>query len=343
MTSSINTRILGNSSVTISELGMGGAPFGDLFDSLSEQAVQDTLQKAWEIGIRYFDTAPYYGYGKSEHRIGTFLRQQNRGDFTLSSKAGRVLRATHDLEHFDGGFWKGGLPFDIEFDYSYDGIMRSYEDSLQRLSLPSLDLLIIHDLDFLFHKTEARIQAYLSELSTSGWRALEQLKRHGLIRGVGAGINQAEMIPRFLDMVDLDFFLVAMPYTLLDQSVLDHEFPLCAEHNIGIVIGAVFASGILATGSVAGARYAYETATPDILAKTKKIEAVCNRHAVPLPAAAMQFPLAHPLVASIIPGALSPEQISMNTDLFHYPIPSEFWTELKEHRLLHENAPVPGS
>jgi D-threo-aldose 1-dehydrogenase len=339
----ITKRKIGKTETVVTELGVGCAGLGDLFDLLSEQQAQQTLQAAWDAGIRYYDTAPFYGYGKSEHRLGHFLRQQPRNDFVVSTKVGRVLKPTRNHETFDGGFWRGGLPFDFVWDYSYDGIMRSYEDSLQRLSLSCIDLLLIHDLDSGNFPTEALLNAHLYELATSGWRALDELRSSGAIKAIGAGINISGMIPRVLDVVDLDMFLVAMPYTLLDQGVLEEEFPRCAESDVGIVIGAVFASGILASGPVEGARYAYAPASEEILEKTRRIEEICKRNNTPLGAAAMQFPLAHPLVASIIPGALEPGHVEANVGLFRHEIPSALWAELKEEGLMREDAPIPGA
>jgi len=308
---------------------------------VSESQAHDTLQTAWDSGIRYFDTAPFYGYGKSEHRLGHFLRQQPRDDFVLSTKVGRVLKATRDLKSFDKEMWVGGLPFEHAFDYSYDGIMRSYEDSLQRLGLNAIDLLLIHDLDYFFHTTEDMVTACLGQLYTSGWRALDELRSSGQIKGIGAGLNMLGLIPRFLDMVDINFFILAMPYTLLDQDPLDLEFPKCAEHGVDIVIGSVFASGILATGPVEGALYAYSPAEAEILEKTRKIEAICQAHDVHLPAAAIQFPLAHPNVAAIIPGALKPDYIHSNVKHYQQAIPADLWAKLKSEGLLREDAPTP--
>jgi len=322
-------------------MGFGGAPLGDLFEAVSESQSQDTLQAAWDVGIRYFDTSPFYGYGKSEHRLGHFLRQQPREDFIISTKVGRVLKATRDLKTFDKQMWVGGLPFEHAFDYSYDGIMRSYEDSLQRLGLHAVDLLLIHDLDYFFHTTEDMVTASLSQLYTSGWRALDELRSSGQIKGIGAGLNMLGLIPRFLDMVDINFFILAMPYTLLDQDALDVEFPKCAEHGVDIVIGSVFASGILVTGPVEGALYAYSPAPLEILEKTQKIETICRAHDVLLPAAAIQFPLAHPNVAAIIPGALKPEYIHSNVENYQQEIPTDLWAELKSEGLLREDAPTP--
>jgi len=193
----------------------------------------------------------------------------------------------------------------------------------------------------LFHRTEARVNAYLAQLSTSGWRALSELRSSGQIHGVGAGINELGMIPRFLDAVDLDFFLVALSYNLLDLTSLDEEFPLCRERNVGVVAGAVYASGILATGPVKGALYNYAPASEEILEKTRRMEAVCQRHNTPLAAAALQFPLAHPLVATIIPGAIAPEQVEENIQRFRHPVPAQLWSDLKAEGLLPQSAPTP--
>ena len=334
-------RQIGNTGAHVTQFGLGCAHLGDLIGAISEEQAQQTLQAAWDAGVRYFDTAPFYGYGKSEHRVGHFLRQQPRQEFVISTKVGRVFRAAADPATFDKGIWSGGLPFEFAVDFTYGGIMRSFEDSLQRLSLPSVDLLVIHDLDFYFHQTEARVNAYLAQLFTDGWRALDELRRHGLIKGVGAGINELGMIPRFLEMVDLDFFLVAYGYNLLTQAMAAEEFPLCAEQGISIIIGVPFASGILVTGAVPGAHYYYAPASPEIMAQTERIEAVCRRHETPLPAAALQFLLAHPLVSAIIPGALAPEQVAANVSMLEQPIPPALWAELKAEGLLPTNVPTP--
>ena len=339
--SAIATRKVGKSSQSVTELGFGTAPLGDLFVRVPEPGAQHMLQAAWDGGIRYYDTSPFYGYGKSEHRLGTFLRQQPREEFVVSTKVGRVLRAPADPRDVDPTFWADPLPFDFHFDYSYDGIMRSFEDSLQRLSLNRVDMLLIHDLDDLFHQSEEAIAACLAQLYSSGWRALDDMRRAGVIKAIGAGINRSHMMPRFLDLVDLDFFIVAMPYTLLDQEVLEGIFPRCEQENVGVVVGAPFASGILATGPTPEARYAYEPATEEILEKTRRIQAVCQRHDTPLTAAAMQFPLAHPLVAAIIPGALETAHVNSNVSSIRHPIPAALWSELKSEGLIRADAPTP--
>lgn len=334
-------RRLGSTDVEITELGFGGASIGELFVRVTEHDALATIDRAWDAGVRYFDTAPWYGRGLSELRTGSGLRDHPRGEYALSTKVGRYLRPA-SLEGFDGAPWLGGTPNEVVFDYTYDGIMRSVEQSRLRLGITRFDIAFIHDLDRLYFD-EATMEAHLHDLSTSGWRALEGLRSSGQIGGFGAGINDLELIPRFLDIGDIDAFLIAMPYTLLDQEVLDAEFPACVARGVGFVIGAVFASGILAKGAVPGARYAYAEASPDVLDRTRRIAAVCERHGVPLPAAALQFPLGHPAVASVIPGASSPAQQARNVAWFQHPIPPDLWAELKHEGLLRADAPVPGA
>jgi D-threo-aldose 1-dehydrogenase len=221
--------------------------------------------------------------------------------------------------------------------------MRSYADSLQRLGLAQVDLLVIHDIDIGYHDDEVGIERCFRQLEEGGGqRALEELKSASEIKGFGAGINEAPMLSRLLDRVDLDFFLVAMPYTLLDQSPLDDSFPRCVERGIGIVIGSPYASGILASGPAEGAKYNYAPAAPEILEKTRRIDAVCRRHGVALAAAALQFPLGHPSVAAIIPGAVSPREAERNLGHLRAAIPADLWAELRAEGLLHPAAPVPG-
>jgi D-threo-aldose 1-dehydrogenase len=255
---------------------------------------------------------------------------------------GRILSPPLDPDRFQPGIWPEGLPFEHRFDYSYDAIMRSFEDSLQRLGMTSIDLLLIHDLDFRHHQVEPKVGAYMAQLASSGWRALAELREQGTIEGIGAGINELGMMPRFLDLFDIDFFLVAMRYTLLDQDTLDIELPRCAERGVGIVIGGVFNSGILASGAVPGAKYDYVDATPEMMERVGRMEAVCARHRVPLAAAALQFPLFHPSVASVIPGAVTPAQVRQNVAAMSHPIPADLWAELKREKLLRADAPVPG-
>jgi len=261
----------------------------------------------------------------------------------LSTKVGRILKAPLHPERFETGFWSGGLHFDHVFDYSYDGIMRAYEDSLQRLGMNRVDLLLIHDLDFRFHETEEGVRARLDELDAGGgFKALQTLKDAGEIKGIGAGINEQVMIARFLERFPLDFFLIARPYNLMRQELLDDDMARCEERGIGLVIGTVFASGILASGAKAGAKFEYQDAPPDAIEKVQRMEQVCARHGVPLPAAALQFPVGHPSVASVIPGAVSAREVEQNLTSFRHPIPADLWAELKAEGLLRQDAPVPG-
>ena len=295
----LKTRKLGRTNVMVTELGLGTSPLGELFERVSDDEAARLIEAAWDGGVRYFDTSPWYGRGLAEHTLGRALYRKPRGDFAISTKIGRVLRRPFGPNAIKDQ-WLGGLEFQTVFDYGYDGVMRSFEDSLQRLGINRVDVLLIHDLDPWDHNSAA-LNAYFTALKTSGWKALAELREAGVIGGIGAGFNSLGSIPRFLDLFDMDFFLLAMRYTLLEQDVLDAEFPRCAERGVGIVIGGGYNSGILATGAVPGAMYNYEPAGPAILERVKKIEAVCARHKVPLPAAALQFPLGHPIVASIIP------------------------------------------
>ena len=336
-------RELGRTGLKVTALGSGGVPVGDPAAATPEAQAQATLQAAWDAGIRFFDTAPWYGNTKSEHRIGHFLRQQPRSDYVLSTKVGRLYRRAADPERFFHVRWAGGLAFEPRFDSGYDGIMRAYEDSLMRLGLARVDALATHDLDFKHQKTEEVVRQRSDELERGGgFKALAELKAAGEVRAIGAGINHTGMVPRFLDRFPMDYFLVAMPYTLLDQEALDVEFPLCAERGVGIVIGAVFASGVLATGVRKGALYRYLPLEAEVADRVKRMQAVCARHDVPLAAAALQFPLAHPIVAAVIPGADAPEQVRQNAGLMQQPIPAELWADLKCEGLLRQDAPVPG-
>jgi D-threo-aldose 1-dehydrogenase len=334
-------RQLGNTSVSLTQLGFGGAGVGELWGALPEDQAQGTLKEAWEAGVRYFDTSPWYGRGLSELRIGHALRGRPRDQFVLSSKVGRLLSLPKDPGNWDRSPWVGGLPFDHRRDYSYDGIMRSYEDSIQRLGTSYIDLLLIHDLDHWHLGTDAKVNAYMTQLYSSGYRALRDLKEQKLIGGIGAGINQKGTMQQFMDWVDLDFFLVALAYTLMDHEVLDTEIATAAERGMGFVIGGVYNSGILATGTVEGAMYNYQPATENEMKRVRLIEDVCMHHKVPLAAAALQFPLGHPSVASVIPGAINPEQQAKNIEAMSHGIPQDFWSELKSEGILAEHVPTP--
>lgn len=334
-------RTLGKSNIMLPVMGFGGAPLGDLYTRITDAEAQATLDAAWNAGIRYYDTAPWYGRGQSEHRIGRALYQKPRDEFLLSTKVGRILRAPSNPRNFDRGIWAGGLSFDVKWDYTYDGIMRAYEDCMQRLGLNEIDILIIHDLDYWHHATDPLVAAHFAQLATSGYRALEELKAHGHVGAIGAGINEMGMIPRFYDFFALDFFMLALRYTLGEHDTLDTELPLLTSHGASIIIAGVFSSGLYATGPIPGAKYNYADATPEQLDRARKIEAVCKRHGVPMAAVALQFPLHHPATASVIPGGFRPEHITTNIELFRMGIPSALWAELKHEKLIRQDAPTP--
>ena len=334
------TRELANTGLSVSVLGLGGAGLGELFETVEENTAQEIVETAWSGGVRFFDTAPWYGHGMSEHRMGHFLRQQDREQYALSTKVGRLYRPA-DRPDYRTPPWKGGLPFKLHFDYSYDGIMRSWEDSLMRLGLNQVETLVIHDLDSGYHGTGDVIKKHQRELESSGWKALQELKDSGQVRGIGAGINNDAMISYFLQNFEMDFMLIAMPYTLLDQGPLADILPACVEKGVSVVVGSPYASGILATGPVEGALYNYAPADSSILQKTHDIKAVCESHGVSLQAAALQLPLGHPSVASVIPGATRPAHAAGNIENLSVEIPASLWTDLKSEELLAPETPVP--
>ncbi len=329
--------------MSVPALGFGGGTLGDPAEIISEQQAYETIDATYEKGIRFFDTAPWYGLTKSEHRIGQYLRQKPRDSFSLNTKVGRVFSRPDNPETFHQDRWAGGLPFQLRFDYSRSGFQRSYEDSLQRLGLNAIDSLTVHDLDYKFHQDDERVNRCLDQLSRDGgidW--LVERKARGEIKAIGAGVNQTVMIPKLLERFeDWDFFLLAMPYTLLDQTALDEAFDLCQKHHISIIIGAVFASGILAGPINSEATYAYQPAEQPVLEKARKIETICQRYNVPLGAAALQFPLGHPLVASVIPGANRPDIVKTNLEWMRLPVPRDLWAELKSEKLILKDAPTP--
>lgn len=335
-----------NTDLYLSQLGMGCGTLGDPDEITSDDQASATLTAAWQGAIRYYDTAPWYGNTLSEHRLGHFLRQQPRHQFVISTKVGRVYSSPQDpaalAESAYMKRWTGGLPFELRFDYSRAGITRSYEDSLTRMGLNRVDALVIHDLDPRHRLNEQGVADGLNQLDAGGgYAVLADLKARGDIKAIGAGINHVGMIPRFVERFDIDYFLVAMPYTLLDQSALDAEFSLLEEKGISVVIGAVFASGVLATGVTDRAQYAYQPLNAEVAARVQQISAVCKRFGVSLSAAALQFPLAHPVVKSVIPGANHPSQIESNLRAIQEPIAGEFWSELKHQGLLRADAPCP--
>jgi D-threo-aldose 1-dehydrogenase len=334
-------RRLGGSDVQVTCFGFGGAPLGERFVRVSNEAADAIIETAYGVGINYFDTAPQYGQGKSEARLGRVLQTKPRESYVLSTKVGHLYEPPADPAAFATQLRGNGHHFAARSDYTRSGVMRSYEHSLLRLGLNRVDMLVIHDLDVTHHGSRDKVDFHFRELlEGGGWKALSELKRRGEIRAIGCGINQLGQIPKVLDNCDVDFFLVAMPYTLLDQGALDSELPLCQERGVSVVIGAVFASGILATGATDDASYGYGPAPPEVKAKVSAMEHVCAAHGVPLQAAALQFPMFHPAVAAIIPGAHDSAILRHNPENFQLPISPRLWHDLKAEGLIRPDAPV---
>jgi len=321
-------------------LGFGAAHLGELYGKVDEADSRATLEAAWDAGVRLYDTAPWYGRGLSEHRLGGFLRTKPRDQFQITTKVGRYLVRPKDPRTYDGAPWAGGLKFEVVFDYSYDGFMRAYAELLQRLGLDTVDALIIHDLDSAYHEP-AVFEQHQKNLRETGIKALEELKRNGHIKAIGMGINTGEALEKIATQVDLDFCLVAMPYTLLEQSSLHTGMATCVKRGVSVVVGAPFASGILVTGSGSNAKYGYSNAAPEVQAKVRGIEAIAKSHGVTLPAAALQFVLAHPAVVSAVPGAKAPNEIRENVASLQTPISAAFWSDLKAQNLIDPDSPVP--
>jgi D-threo-aldose 1-dehydrogenase len=333
-------RRLGKSGLEVPVVGFGGAPLGNMYQEFSDEQARATVRAAYDAGMRLFDTAPLYGFGLSEHRVGEALRWLDRDSYVLSTKIGRLLRPK-DPKQVDGGLFKKILPFEGVYDYGYDGVMRSVDDSLQRLGVHRIDVLLIHDVDVWTHGSEEARLARFREVMEGGYRAMLRLREEGVVRAIGAGINEVQACEDFARAGDFDCFLLAGRYTLLEQGALDTLLPLCAERDIALLIGGPYNTGILATGAVPGAYYNYAPAPPEIMDRVRRIEAVCARHGARLASAALQFPLGHPNVATLIPGARSPEEVEQNRATFEVAIPNDLWAELKREGLLREDAPTP--
>ncbi len=353
---------IGRTGLTVSRLGLGGAPLAGLYQGVSDEQAARVVTTYLDHGLGFFDTAPLYGSGVSETRLGAALSARVRdaravqdsdaaradsaarndastsagtaarngvgATFVLATKVGRLLvpDPTRDQD-----VWSDDLPpIGPVFDYSYDGTLRSLEESLGRLGLDRVDILHIHDPD-----------NHYEEAMKGSYRALLRLREEGVIRAVGVGMNQAKMLARFAREGDFDCFLCAGRYTLVDHTALKRLLPLCEERQISLIIGGPYNSGILAQGALEGAKFDYRKAPAQIVDRVRRMEEVCARHGTPLKAAALQFPLAHPAVAAVIPGARSPEEVDENARMFEFEIPADFWTELRDEGLIPDEAPTP--
>jgi D-threo-aldose 1-dehydrogenase len=334
---------LGRTGLRVSRLGFGGASIGGLFEAVDDADAVATVEHAWSLGIRTFDVAPLYGYGAAERRLGRALAGKPRDEFVLSTKVGRLVRNEREIapgadvdrqataDGREDAFYVVSEPVRMVFDFSADGVRRSIEESLGRLGLDRIDIALIHDPDD--HWPAAIGEAY---------PALARLRDEGVIGALGAGMNQSAMLARFAREGDFDVFLLAGRYTLLDQEALAELLPLCVEREIGILVGGVMNSGVLADPRP-GSRFNYQAASPEILERARRLGAVCERHGVPLRAAAIQFPLAHPAVRSLIAGVRRIDHLDDYPAMMRLPIPVELWTDLRAEGLIPAEAPVPSA
>jgi D-threo-aldose 1-dehydrogenase len=337
----LRRRRIGRTQLRVSELGLGAASLGNLYRAISDEEARGTLTAATAAGITYVDTAPYYGFGLSERRVGDALRG-NR-NIVISTKVGRLLRPTDEvMDDSERCGFRSSMPFYPAYDYTYDGVMRSWEASLQRLGLPRVDLLYVHDIGRATHG-ELHAEKFRELAQGGGLQALSQLRSDGAISAVGIGVNEIDVCLDVLREFDLDVVLLAGRYTLLEQEALDELFPSCAIRGTSVVIGGPYNSGILATGTRGGipTHFNYEHAPPFVVERVRRIEAVCDRYEVPLAAAALQFPLAHPQVASVIPGVGHAARIAQTLESYRLAIPGEFWRQLKDDELIRSDAPTP--
>jgi D-threo-aldose 1-dehydrogenase len=337
--SRLPTRTLGRTGLKVSALGFGGAPLGEIYARLDEATAVAAVTTALAHGVTLVDTSPLYGHGLSELRIGSALRQAGRPDVVLSTKVGRVMdpRTPRAAE----SRYVGGLPHGARFDYSYDGALRSLEQSMLRLGVDRIDIVLIHDVDVWTHGA-AMIEQRFAEAMAGCYRALATLRGEGVIRGIGVGVNEADMCERFARAGDFDVMLLAGRYTLLEQPALASFLPLAQEKRIGVMLGGVFNSGILATGATADARYNYRPAPPDVIAKVRRLDAVCAAHDVPLRRAALHFALGHPAVSALVLGAVKPSEVESQIADLSAPVPGALWSELKSAGLIDAHVPTPG-
>jgi D-threo-aldose 1-dehydrogenase len=335
-------RRIGKTRLEVTTLGLGGAPMGGFRATIPETEAMALTGAGYDAGIRYFDTSPFYGYGRSELRMGAALREKPRDSFVLSTKVGRIFHAMKPGEKKPPEFRDNGLPgFAPAFDYSYDGVMRSLEHSHLRLGLAKIDIALIHDVDFWTIKDREILNQRFKTVMDSGFKALDELRKAGVIGAIGVGINESDTSLRFIQAGDFDCMLLAGRYTLLEQGALEAFLPECVKRSVSVILGGPYNSGILTGGVTDAATHDYAQAPAPLIDKARKIEAVCKRHGVELGAAAMQFPLFHPALCSVIPGALSVREVEQNVERMSVKIPSDLWSELKREKLLDPSAPTP--
>jgi D-threo-aldose 1-dehydrogenase len=319
--------------LTLTELSLGCSQLGNLHHAIDDDTARATVDAAWDEGVRYFDTAPHYGLGLSERRLGAALATRPRADYVVSTKVGRLLEPLAAVRGQDTEGFAVAATHRRVWDFSRDGIRRSLEDSLRRLGLDRVDIAYLHDPD-----------DHLEQVLAAGYPALEELRDEGVVAAIGAGMNQAPMLAELARNTDVDLVMLAGRYTLLEQGALDDLLPVCQRRGVGVVVAGVFNSGVLARRNPPeDATYDYARTPADVLARARRIAGVCERHGTTLPEAAIAFPLAHPAVVSVCAGARSPEQVRRNARLLAAEIPSDLWVELREEGLMHPQAPVPSA
>jgi len=327
------TRQIGNTTLQVSELGLGCAAMAGNHRPVDDADIAAAIETGLSSDITYVDTAPFYGFGRSEHFVGRGLR--HRDGYVLSTKAGRLLAPGYPSDS-SAAEWPGSFPFHQVYDYSYDGVMRSYEDSLQRMGVSRIDILLLHDIGEFQHGKQTNAKLFADAMK-GGYKALDELRSAGDIKAIGLGVNEKEVCIEAMKHGQWDTFLLAGRYTLLEQSPLEDLLPACKKAGISIILGGPFNSGIL----VGGDTWNYAKAPEDVVTKVKAIAAVCQAHGVPLPAAALQFPLGLDLVSSVIPGPRSAEDMQQIIDWFDVSIPAQLWSDLQSEGLLHPEAPLP--
>ena len=334
----MHKRKLGNTNIYLSAIGFGGAPIGNLFEKLDEETVNKTLQSCNDSSINLYDTSPYYGYGLSEHRLGNFLKNLDPSSYYLSTKVGRYLTPEKE-QNINRGKWAGGLNFIPNIDYSYDGVMRSFEQSLHRLAATKIDICLIHDVDKYTYGD--RVDHYFKIAMTGAYKAIRKLKEEKVIQAIGVGLNNSDICKKFAEEGEFDCMLLAGRYTLLDQSALDDFLPIAEEKNIGIILAGIFNSGILAKGIGDNITYFYDKIPENIKIKYNKILEICDRFNVPVQAVALQFCYANQQVSSMIIGMDRSEQIGKNISNLNFKIPHDLWQELIYANIIDERCALP--
>jgi D-threo-aldose 1-dehydrogenase len=329
----LSKRKLGSTQLRVTELGFGTGPLGDFYGAIPSSTAAATVEAAWEAGLRTFDTAPLYGYGRSELRLGHVLREMPREEYVLCTKVGRYfvpVQAGEDTSDLR----PGGLPFRPVLDYSYDGALRSLEHSLLRIGVARVDIVHLHDLDAWACGDEENAERCLRQAESGAFKALAELRASGDIRAIGVGVNQPNWAARVIRAVDLDCVMIAGRYSLLNQEAAEDLFPLCLERNIGVLAAGPFNGGLLVRGPAPGVRYNYAEPPAEIVERLRRLQAICQRHDVPIAAAALQFTAAHPAVNCVVAGAMSADEVRANVDHLRRPIPASFWDDLRASALL---------